>query len=91
LEAKQAEAFTIRELGPVLNQIWTNEHAEVRVTGGGCLLLVGRRISGVLWVVAGSQSVIGFGILLRLVFVLGSGGDPRAGRSGVGSEVVSGC
>jgi hypothetical protein len=87
----QAEAFTVRELGAISNQIRTNEHAEVRVTGVGCLLLVGRRFSGVPRVVAGSQSVIGFGSLLRLFFVLGSGGDPRAGRSGVGSKVVGRC
>jgi hypothetical protein len=47
----QAEAFTHQGAG---NQIWTNENAKVRVTGEGWLLLVGRRISGVPPVVAGS-------------------------------------
>jgi hypothetical protein len=50
----QTEAFTVRELGTVSNRIQTNKYAKVRVTGAGCLLLVGRRISGVPRVVAGS-------------------------------------
>jgi hypothetical protein len=66
----QAEAFTVRELGAVTHQIWTNENAKVRVAGAGWLLLVGRRrISGVPRVVVGGQSIICFWSLLGLVFV----------------------
>jgi hypothetical protein len=50
----QTEAFTIRELGSVSDQVRSIKHDEVGVTGTGCLLLVGRWISGVPLVAAGS-------------------------------------